>query len=143
MAAVSVFIIITILYRVKETWRYHGAEHKTIYAYENNIELTLGNVRACPRVAKRCGTNLVVFLILFYTPLAFFIEYESVKLVIAFMLAYELFDLDNGGKIPVIKLFFKLGNWFQHRVFTAEPTDEQLTAAIETMKALVNYQGTD
>ena len=135
-----IYLIRTTLYNVKETWRYHGAEHKTIYAYESGMDLTLDNVRGCPRVARRCGTNLVVFMLLFCVASAFFIEYDSVKLVGSFVLAYELFDLDNGERLPVIKLFFKLGYWCQEHMFTLEPTDAQIVASIDTIKMLVARQ---
>ncbi|MCL1982948.1 MAG: DUF1385 domain-containing protein [Clostridiales bacterium] len=134
------YAVKNMFYKIKDTWRYHGAEHKTIYACENNMELTLENVRKCPRVARRCGTNLVVFIAFFYAILAFLIELESVKLVVAYVLAYELFDLKNGDNIPVVKLFFRLGYWCQQHIFTLEPTDAQITAAIEAMNALMDLQ---
>ena len=127
-------------YRIKDTWRYHGAEHKTIYAYDHNMELTLENVRKCPRVAKRCGTNLVVFIAFFYAALSFFMEYDSAKLVLAYVLAYELFDLEKGDGLPVVKLFFKLGYWCQQHIFTLEPKDDQITASIEAMNKLIGLQ---
>lgn len=46
-------------------WRYHGAEHKAVSAFEQGIDLAdTEAVLACPRVHNRCGTNLV-FLMLF------------------------------------------------------------------------------
>lgn len=134
---IIIYIIKTTLYKIKETWRFHGAEHKTIYAYEHNMELTLENVKSCPRIARRCGTNMVVFMLFFYITMSFFIEFDSVKLIASYVLGYELFDLENGDKLPVLKLFFKLGNWCQQHIFTMEPTDAQMLASIETMKKLI------
>jgi len=135
-AACLIYIIKTILLRAKETWKYHGAEHKTIYAYEHGMELSLENVRSCPRVARRCGTNFGMFFILFCIVFNFFIKYDSITLILGYVIAYELFDLDNGEKLPVIKWFFKLGSLCQQRLFTSEPTDDQILAAIETLKKL-------
>lgn len=129
-----------VVFNAKETRRFHGAEHKTIYAFENGMELTLENVRSCPRIAKRCGTNLVVFLLLFFAVGSFFTDYTSVVFVVAFVLGYELFDLDNGDKIPIIKLFFKLGYWCQEKLFTAEPTDEQITASIAAVNKITELE---
>jgi len=67
-------------------------------------------------------------------------NYQSIKLIGAFVLAYEVFDLKNGDKIPVLRLFFKLGHWCQQRLFTREPTDGQLTASIETIKTLIDLE---
>ena len=71
-AAVLLYIAVKIIINIEDTWKFHGAEHKTIYAIENNIELIMENVRKCPRVAKRCGTN---FVMLFYFSILFSVQY--------------------------------------------------------------------
>lgn len=44
-------------------WRYHGAEHKAVAAFEQGVDLAdVDAVMACSRVHNRCGTNLVVLL---------------------------------------------------------------------------------
>ena len=58
----------------KRVWRYHGAEHKAVNAYERGADLAdLGAVSRHSRVHDRCGTNLVVIafllLMLAYWPL--------------------------------------------------------------------------
>ena len=136
-----IYVFKRVLYRIKLTWSFHGAEHKTIYALENNIDLTLENVRKCPRVARRCGTNLVVFFLPMHFLLSFFVPYASLRLILAFMLAYEIFDIDNGYDLPIVKLFYKLGSFCQQRLFTSEPTDEQLEAAIATIQKLQELEG--
>lgn len=55
---------------MRRTYRYHGAEHKTINCYEHGLPLTVENVRNSSKVHKRCGTTflfivLVVTIILF------------------------------------------------------------------------------
>ena len=53
--------------RVKEirrTFEYHGAEHKTIHAYEQGLPLTVANVRAQTTLHPRCGTTFLVVVIL-------------------------------------------------------------------------------
>ncbi len=48
-----------------EQWRYHGAEHKAVTAYERGVDLDdVESVLACPRVHPRCGSNLIVWLAL-------------------------------------------------------------------------------
>lgn len=52
--------------RMKEIGRvfqYHGAEHKTIACYENELELTPENAQTCTRLHPRCGTNYL-FLVM-------------------------------------------------------------------------------
>lgn len=138
-----VYIGRRILHKSKDTWQYHGAEHKTIYAYEHGMELTLENVKSCPRVARRCGTNFVVFLMLFCFVTYFFIGYFSIRFILSYILAYELFDMKKGDQLPVIKLFYKFGYWCQQKIFTREPSDLQILASIDTMKQLIALQNSD
>ena len=135
-----IYIIKNVLYKIKKTWMFHGAEHKTIYTYDKGFDLTLENVRASPRIARRCGTNIAVFYVLFFALLWFVVDYQSIRLVGAFVLAYEMFDLKSGDKIPVLKMFFRFGHWCQQRIFTIEPTDLQLVASIETINKLIEIE---
>ncbi|MDR2527923.1 MAG: DUF1385 domain-containing protein [Synergistaceae bacterium] len=49
---------------IQEVFRYHGAEHKTINAFEKNLELTPKMVAAQSRVHPRCGTSFLLIAIL-------------------------------------------------------------------------------
>ncbi|MCL2047036.1 MAG: DUF1385 domain-containing protein [Oscillospiraceae bacterium] len=135
-----IYVIKKILIRAKRTRSFHGAEHKVIHAYDKKMELTLENVRGCPRIAKRCGTNLVVFLLPIYFILEFVISYSSLQFIISFMLAYEIFDMKKGHELPIIKLFYKFGYFCQEKLFTTEPDDAQLLAAIATMERLLELE---
>ena len=42
---------------IKRVYQYHGAEHKTIFCYENDVELTPENAAKFGRLHPRCGTN--------------------------------------------------------------------------------------
>ena len=132
-----IFILKNICFNLKNILQYHAAEHKTIYAYENNIEMTMENIRKCPRTAKRCGTNLCVFLIIFAVPTSLLIPFASLSVIVSFMLAYELFDLNKGDKYPLLKIFFKFGYFCQEKFLTKEPTDIQINASIIAFKKLI------
>ena len=64
-------ILILVLYMVgisqmkeiKRVFMYHGAEHKTIACYENELPLTVENVQKCSRYHDRCGTSFLVFVV--------------------------------------------------------------------------------
>ena len=43
---------------------YHGAEHKTIFCYENEEELTVENVKKQSRFHPRCGTSFMVLMLI-------------------------------------------------------------------------------
>ena len=48
---------------VKRVFQYHGAEHKVINAYENQLELTVENVQAQTRLHYRCGSSFILFTV--------------------------------------------------------------------------------
>src|SRR3712207_2144963 len=71
-----VTIFLTYLYAIgkmndiNRLFQYHGAEHKTIFCYENDVELTPENAQRFSRFHPRCGTNflflvMIVSIILF------------------------------------------------------------------------------
>ena len=43
---------------------YHGAEHKTIFCYENEMEMTVENVRKQGRLHPRCGTSFLLLVMI-------------------------------------------------------------------------------
>ena len=55
---------------IHRVFKYHGAEHKVIDAYEHNLELTVENVRKSSRYHARCGTNFM-FLVLVVSVVVF------------------------------------------------------------------------
>ena len=48
---------------MRRVFSYHGAEHKTIYCYENGLELTVENCRAQTRFHPRCGTSFLFVVV--------------------------------------------------------------------------------
>ncbi|NCP87752.1 MAG: DUF1385 domain-containing protein [Anaerolineae bacterium CG_4_9_14_3_um_filter_57_17] len=49
---------------IRRVFQYHGAEHKTINAYEAGVELTPENVAKFPLEHPRCGTSFLLTLVL-------------------------------------------------------------------------------
>jgi uncharacterized protein YqhQ len=61
---VGYMLVISLLKDIRRVFAYHGAEHKTIYAYEAGLDLTVENVRAQNRLHPRCGTSFLFVVIL-------------------------------------------------------------------------------
>ncbi len=65
---ISIFLIyITLISNQKDLKRvfmYHGAEHKTIFAYENGLDLTVENVQKMSKYHPRCGTSFLFMVML-------------------------------------------------------------------------------
>lgn len=58
LAIFILYILFTLLLKtIRETYAYHGAEHKTINCYEHGLELTVDNVKQSSRLHDRCGTT--------------------------------------------------------------------------------------
>ncbi|MCC0783830.1 DUF1385 domain-containing protein [Clostridioides sp. ES-S-0108-01] len=131
---------------IERVFQYHGAEHKSIYCYENDLELTVENARKFKRLHPRCGTNflfivMAISIILF----AFFgwpnpifrIFMRIICVPIVAGLSYEVIRIlgryDNG----FTKIIAYPGMMLQYFT-TKEPDDEQLEVALEALKAVVD-----
>ena len=57
-------ILVSRMKDIRRVFSYHGAEHKTIFCYENGLELTVENVRPQPKHHPRCGTSFLLVVII-------------------------------------------------------------------------------
>ena len=53
---------ISMMDEIKRVFQYHGAEHKTVYTFEANEELTVENARTKSTLHPRCGTSFLMFV---------------------------------------------------------------------------------
>ena len=60
---VGYIVLVSRMKEIDRTFRYHGAEHKTIFCYEKGLELTVENVRVQPKHHPRCGTSFLFVVI--------------------------------------------------------------------------------
>ena len=56
--------LIALMKDIHRVFQYHGAEHKSIYAFEAGEELTVENARKYTTLHPRCGTSFLLFLVL-------------------------------------------------------------------------------
>lgn len=132
---------------IKRVFEYHGAEHKTIFCYENGEELTVENVKKYKRFHPRCGTSFLLFVVIisivFYSIVG---RHPNVFINVAIRLA--LLPLIAGVSYEIIKFAGKYsenkciawlnkpGMWLQ-RLTTREPDDSQIEVAIHSLKAVI------
>lgn len=130
---------------VKRVFGYHGAEHKTINAFEAGDELTPENVERHSIEHPRCGTafllTLVLLSVLLFTllgPLPFLWRLVSRILLIPVLaaLSYEYIrwtagNLDN----PLVRLMIRPNLALQH-LTTREPDRSMLEVAIASFQAM-------
>ena len=134
---------------IKRLYRYHGAEHKTINAYEDGAELTPAIVAKYSLEHPRCGTafllSVVVISILIYSlfpPMALPLRILSrlILLPVIAGIAYEFLrftaaHLDNA----FIRLIIKPNLAMQH-LTTAEPDESILEVAIAAFDHMMLYE---
>jgi uncharacterized protein YqhQ len=131
---------------IKRVFMYHGAEHKTIYAYENGDELTVENARKYITLHPRCGTSFLVnVLIISIIVFSFFgwpsilmrIVTRIVMLPVIAGLSYEINRyIGKSENKGIAKILAKPGFQFQ-KLTTKEPTDDMLEVAIAAMKEVI------
>ena len=130
-------------------YMYHGAEHKTIFAFEHGKELTVENIRNEKRCHPRCGTSFIFVTILLSILISSIvvvifpeIREETVIWTVAKVL---MMPLIMGIGFEFIQLAGKYPNKFTRllsapgllmlRITPAEPTDDIIEVAIEAMNA--------
>lgn len=128
---------------IQRVFQYHGAEHKTIYAYEAGEELTIDNVKRYSRQHPRCGTSFLLIVMLVSIAVfsmipklwPFYLKAFSriVLLPLIAGISYEF--LKWGAKHdsnPLVKLVIAPGLALQ-LLTTREPDEAQLEVAIRSM----------
>lgn len=145
LLVVGYVVSISRLPDVRRLFGYHGAEHKTIGAYEETGERpTAEAVRAHPRRHVRCGTSFLALaalaqaalvLPLATVPLWWRLVLRAVAVAVAAVLAYEGLRVAASGSAPG-RLLALPGLWLQ-RVTTREPDDGQLEVALASLDALL------
>lgn len=124
-------------------FQYHGAEHKTIFCYEAEEELTVENIKKYSRFHPRCGTNFM-FLIMFVSVLVFtftgwgsFIERLLIRIVLIPVISgvtYEIIKWLGKNNSSLAKIISYPGLKLQE-LTTKEPEADQIEVAIASLKA--------
>lgn len=130
---------------IKRVFQYHGAEHKTIFAYEQGLELTVENVRPQKRLHPRCGTSFLILVMVISIIFFSCLPWKMLKLRILYRLL--LMPVVAGLSYEVIKWAGKHDNWLVRmvswpgmqlqKITTSEPDDSQIEVAIHSMKAVI------
>ena len=131
---------------IERVFQYHGAEHKSIYCYENNLELTVENAKKFSRLHPRCGTNFL-FIVMFIS-IVLFSFFGWPNPVIRVVMRIVGIPIVAGISYEIIRFLGKYNNKFTKIVAypgmmlqnftTKEPDDEQLEVAIAALKAVID-----
>lgn len=137
---------------IKRVFMYHGAEHKSIFCYENGLELTVENVKKQKRFHPRCGTSFMFVmillsillssvLVLIFPALAdinrvLWILIKLLILPLVMGLGYEFIRYAGRHDNLLVKILAAPGLWMQ-RITTKEPTDDIIEVGIASLKAVL------
>ena len=136
---------------VRRTFEFHGAEHKTIFCYENELPLTVDNVRTQSRIHPRCGTSFLMLTLIVGIVIGFFIPFENpflrtgIKLLLIPLtmgVGYELIRLCGKHDNRLTRIIAAPGLWVQ-RLTVKEPDDTMIRAAIAAMELVIPENGED
>jgi uncharacterized protein YqhQ len=131
---------------VNRVFAYHGAEHKTVHAYEGGKALTVETVRGFTTAHARCGTSFIlvvvvisilVFALLGRPPLLLRLLSRIVLLPVIVGIAYEWLKLGaKYGDRWWMKILLVPGLAMQ-RLSTREPDDDMIEVAIAALKRVL------
>lgn len=143
---------------VKRVFEYHGAEHKTIYAYENGEELTPENAAKYTTLHPRCGTSFLFIVMLtaiivfsfidFIVPVPHtFIEKIILRVVLRIMLmpliagiSYEIQRYSSNHLDKWWVKFLASPGLALQKITTKNPDHSELEVAIVAMKAALGME---
>jgi uncharacterized protein YqhQ len=132
---------------IRRIFEYHGAEHKSIFAYEQGRPLTLKGVKSFSTHHPRCGTSFLLVVMLVSIIVFIFLgrpEDWGDRLVRFLFIpviggvSYEIIRL-SGTKygLKLSRILVAPGLWLQ-RITTKEPDDAQLDVALVALKSALN-----
>lgn len=160
LVLVGYMALVSLMKDIRKTFMYHGAEHKTIFCYENGLELTVENVKAQRRFHPRCGTSFLILMLLVGIFISFFIDPLAIlitgtvpptliRTVIRLLLlpvimgiGYELIKLAGRHNNLFTRIISAPGVWLQH-LTVFEPEDDMIECAITAFKEVIPEDNSD
>jgi uncharacterized protein YqhQ len=149
--------LISLMKDVKRLFRYHGAEHKNVSAYEHNTPLLIPEIQKWTTLHPRCGTSFMFFVLLVailifsildtlvvvfitHKPLPVFLRlgYHILCLPLISGISYEVLRFSGRNlKHPIVKMLTVPGMALQ-RITTQPPDDSMVETALVAMKAALD-----
>jgi uncharacterized protein YqhQ len=146
---IAIFIgyiaLASLLPDMRRVWQYHGAEHKTIFCYEREMELTVENVRPQPRCHPRCGTSfmfivmivsILIFSVVHWKGVFWRIFFRLLLLPVVVAISYEIIKYAGRHDNLLTRIISAPGKALQ-RLTTREPDDSMIEVAIAAVKSVL------
>lgn len=139
---------------MKRVFQYHGAEHKAIFCYEADLDLTVENVMKQKRFHPRCGTSFILLMLIVGIVIGLFIPKAPfgigfLRPVIKILLlpltcgiGFELIKFCGKYDNAITRIIAAPGLWAQ-RITTKEPDEKMCEIAIASLTAVIPDDGSD
>ena len=135
---------------IRRVYQYHGAEHKTVFAFESHDPLEPKNVQAYSTFHPRCGTSFLMTVMIL--SIAIYMLFPAQTFVTRFALRVALLPVIAGVSYELIRFAAKHGKslfavltkpglWLQ-RITTKQPTDVQVECAISALNEAMELEKT-
>ena len=145
---IGYIVAISKMKEIARVFQYHGAEHKTIHAYEADVELTPENCRQFTTLHPRCGTSFMLIVMVVSIIFFIFIRVESPILRVVFRIAlvpviagvsFEFIRLAGRSENKLVLALSRPGMWMQG-LTTKEPDDDMIEVAIAAVEAVFDWR---
>ena len=123
---------------IRRVYEYHGAEHKTVFAFENGDPLTIPSVQKYSTYHPRCGTSFLMTVMLISIGFYMLVPYTTfwarfasriVLLPVIAGVSYEIIRFAAKHRGSLFALMTAPGLWLQ-RITTKPPSDDEAECAI-------------
>jgi uncharacterized protein YqhQ len=136
---------------IRRIFEYHGAEHKSIFAFESGEVLMVDRVKGFSYLHPRCGTSfllivmvvsiLVFALIPHHLSFGYKVASRVVFIPLIAGLAYEIIRFaDQKRERKSMQYFIKPGLWLQ-RMTAREPSEDQIEVALHALREVLELEG--
>jgi uncharacterized protein YqhQ len=133
---------------IRRVYQYHGAEHKTVFAFESHDPLVPKNVQEYSTFHPRCGTSFLMTVMLI--SIVIYMLFPAQTFVARFLLRIALLPVIAGLSYELIRfaakhgqslfaLLTKPGLWLQ-RITTKPPADDQVECAISALNEAMELE---
>ena len=136
--------VISMMKDIRRVFEYHGAEHKTIHAYEAGQPLDVEHIRAYSTLHPRCGTNFMLIVMLVSIFVFAFLGWPDLwerilsRIILLPLIAgvsYEIIRFAGRSEQRWVACAITPGLWLQ-KMTTREPSDDQIEVAIKALEAV-------
>ncbi|MCB5262535.1 MAG: DUF1385 domain-containing protein [Candidatus Cloacimonetes bacterium] len=149
--------LISLMKDVKRLFRYHGAEHKNVNAYEHNSNLQINDIQTYTTIHPRCGTSFMFFVLLVgilifsitdalvshfilksAIPIYLRLGYHLLMIPIISGVSYEVLKFSGKNLTHPLVKFMTVPGMALQRITTQPPDDDMIETALVAMKAALD-----